>query len=89
MISKNTGSVAYALYSLRVEPNECSVRQYIDFYNKDNFLWYQFDDRRVEELVGYFDKVVKEEAVVMVDLVSYNHLFSCLKKMCRSERGNR
>lgn len=89
MISKNTGSVAYALYSVGVEPNEYAVREYIDFYKKDNFIWYQFDDKKLQELVGYFDKAVKDGELVMVDLVGYNHLFSCLKRMCRDERGMR
>lgn len=87
MISKNTGSVTYALYKLGVEPTECEVRKYIDFYNRDNFLYYQFDDVKVQELVGYFDRAVKSEEEVVVDLVRYNHLFGCLKKMCCYEKG--
>lgn len=87
MISKNTGSIAFALYKLDVEPTECEVRKYIDFYNRDNFLYYQFDDVKVQELVGYFDKAVREDDEVMVDLVRYNHLFGCLKKLCGKEKG--
>lgn len=38
MISKNSGSVAYALYKMGVDADKYEVKKYIDFYQKDDFL---------------------------------------------------
>ena len=89
MISKDTGSVCYALYKMECEPYETDVEKYVSFYNKNDFLWYQFDDRKMEDLVGWFNKAIKSDEEVIVDLVRYNHLFSCLKRMCQEEKKNK
>lgn len=82
MITKNTSSVAYAVYKCGSD----SINK-INFYkNNTGYLYYKIVDANMLSAISEFEEKIRENEEIVLDIIKYNHIYSQLKRLCQQER---